>query len=205
MENVHRAGLVLQLCEAALGGKLSDVDRGGIMMLDRSRVKDEKETVKALTEVALSGFMHLAAKGHEFPVSIGVGQLFGRSLEENYPEANEVFLKFARTYWTYTLRLDEWINRDTRTRLGDVLFNVESIIRGTFFPTPGPLKISAERREKEQRSLFRQTGAPIDVDEFMRGNPILIRDRATKKSSGCLAGFLVLSGLLVTSVIRMRH
>jgi hypothetical protein len=55
-----------------------------------------------------------------------------------------------------------------------------------FFPITGDRKVAPETREKVQRQFFADYAAQLDVDEFMVGNPILIRARQAK-SAGCLA------------------
>lgn len=67
----------------------------------------------------------------------------------------------------------EWIG-------AHLLGELEHVIGPVFFPFPGPRKIAPSKREETQRELIEISGADIDIEEFMRGNPILIRDRKSR-------------------------
>ena len=41
--------------------------------------------------------------------------------------------------------------------------------------------INPKLRERDQRKILQELGIPIDIDEFIRNNPILIRDRLRLK------------------------
>ena len=71
-----------------------------------------------------------------------------------------------------------------------LLSQVERVIGPLFFPMPGPI-IAPDRRERDQRSMIEWSGALIDVDEFQRGNAILIRDRSARRG-GCMGAVVLL-------------
>lgn len=171
---------------------------GGVSLTDddldilKRNVEEADKHKNRLLEISTAmyyGFFHCAAEGVVLVPETEVTKKFGHSIEDNYPEANEVFLKFARTYWTLrVLAINlpknnwEWIGTY-------LLVSLEQSIGPVFFPFPGRVKIAPSRREKDQRELIQKSGANIDIDEFMRGNPILIRDRTAK--SGCLGTILL--------------
>jgi hypothetical protein len=130
------------------------------------------------------GFIHCAAEGITLAPETRIKEQFGYSLEENYPEANEVFLRFAKTYWTLRILVIDLAESERKWIPTYLLMNLEQNIGSIFFPFPGKVVISPAKREKTQRELLQKSGANINVNEFIRGNPILIRDRMTKK--GCL-------------------
>ena len=55
------------------------------------------------------------------------------------------------------------------------LSEIEHKIASVFFPTSGPVSLPVKLREKTQRDLIEASGVPIDVDNFIRGNPLLHR------------------------------
>ena len=73
---------------------------------------------------------------------------------------------------------------------------LEQDIGPVFFPFPGSHKIAPSKREKFQRKLIKMSEANIDIEEFIKGNSILIRDRAS--GTGYLGKiiFWVLIGML---------
>jgi hypothetical protein len=115
-----------------------------------------------------------------------VARRFKHGIRENYPEASEAFLDFARTYWTLrvlVLALLQTHSDDTSLNLGErLLCQLEQEIGPVFFPFPGPEKIDSATREAFQRQLIEESGANIDIEDFMAGNPILLRDRDEEQS-----------------------
>lgn len=136
------------------------------------------------------GFFALAAEGYEFVPERRVQEKFGKSLSENYPEASGEFLRFARSYWT----LKVWLGDTVRPGLGVGVGQLQVLERevGTyFFPTPGPAKVDPVKREAVQRNLLAEHKVTFDIDSFMAGNPILLRDQR-QANSGCLVALITL-------------
>ena len=144
------------------------------------------------------GFFHCAEKGLALVPEKLVISRFGNSIQDNYPDANEVFLRFARTYWTLRVLVLDLMKEDIEWIGGHLLGKLEQDIGPVFFPFPGPVKIPPSKREKFQRELIKESGADIDIEEFVRGNPILIRDKAARR--GCLGVFLLLLPIIVILV-----
>ena len=135
---------------------------------------------KRLAEIydaVFRGFFSCAAKGVTLYRENRVVERFGTSIEENYPEGTEPFLKFARTYWTLRVLVYDLMENDMDWIGAHLLAKLEQDIGPVFFPFPGPCKVAPSKRERLQRDLLEEIGKRIDVEEFMRGNPILIRDR----------------------------
>ena len=148
------------------------------------------------------GFFHLGARGYEFVDPKRIREHFGRTLRENYPEANNTFLSFATTYWTFKLWVNDHEPDLDRLPVGvGMMPDLEQQVASVFFPTPGPIKIGAKIREATQRQLFAENEVPINVEEFMTGNPILIRDRQSGRS-GCAGSVVGLAALGVGSLSR---
>ncbi len=132
------------------------------------------------------GFFKCAAEGYAFIPEDSIRATYGRTLKENYPEASPAFLRFATTYWTFKeVALDPALV-GSKTFLAAFSAGLEQTIAGAFFPTPGPVRIPVEQRESGQRAILEEWGGGIDIEDFMRGNPILIRDRLAQ-SKGCLS------------------
>lgn len=167
---------------AAEGGLCFSADGLG-MLGDRVRQTDlQPERVAGIYDAIWRGFFGCAARGLPLVAEELVARRFKRGLQENYPEASESFLNFARTYWTLrvlVLALLETHTDDSSLDLGErLLCQLEQEIGPVFFPFPGPKKIDPATREAFQRQLIEESGANIDIEDFMGGNPILARDRA---------------------------
>lgn len=155
-----------------------------------------------LFNAAMTGFFQAAAVGDTFTQPERIRQRFGRTLEENYPEAGQTFLRFAYSYWTLKLVVGD-ADPATRSSVAyQLLAQIEQMVAGLFFPTPGPVRIDQAQREAAQRQTLQESGAPIDIEDFIRHNPILLRDRAPAKS-GCLGvlAAAVLSAASITSLV----
>ena len=140
-------------------------------------IKPYQKRIGEIYEAIFYGFFHCAAKGIVLYQEKRVAEKFGNSIEDNYPEANEVFLKFARTYWTLRVLIYDLIEDDMEWIGAHLLAKLEQDIGPVFFPFPGPAKIAPSKREKTQREILQQVNANIDIEEFIKGNPILIRDK----------------------------
>src|SRR4030042_4159453 len=134
---------------------------------------------------ALKGFFYLGAGGYAFSDIKTVFNFFKMTLDEMYPEATSPFIKFATSYWTlqflvrpHNTKLEQW---PRRTIAWELLSSVEFNVASLFFPTPGRHMINPKLRERDQRKILQELGIPIDIDEFIRNNPILIRDRLRLK------------------------
>jgi len=162
-------------------GNLSNDD---LEMFKEEPSEAKKYTVRIgeICENIFGGFFHCAAKGLTFVPEERIIERYGNSIEQNYPEASNEFLKFAKTYWTLKIILDDLIESSEIECLGGhLLGKLEQNIGPVFFPFPGNMKISPSKREKFQRQLIKETGANIDIEKFIKGNPILIRDKIQNK------------------------
>jgi hypothetical protein len=142
-----------------------------------------------IVRAAMSGFCALAHEGHTFVSPERIEQEFGRTLSQNYPEAGPTFLKFAHSYWTLKLLVNDPEVRPDFSNAAGTLSQLEEFLAGLFFPTPGPVKVPVAAREAKQREVLTSSAAPFDIDEFIERNPILIRDRSVQ-GRGCL-GILI--------------
>lgn len=194
-ENQDVMAVFVQLVEAG-GDSVSASDQRILRSPVDELGESEAETL-AGSEYAsklLTGFGHLGAKGHAFTDPYKIEMQFGSTLEGNYPEASRTFLAFAQTYWTFKLFVMDNLMEGRNSVALEILRNIEVEIAGLFFPTPGPNTVNPKKREEGQRQFFQATGAPIDVNDFFRGNPILIRDR---KSGGAGCGMTTFALLVV--------
>jgi len=138
-----------------------------------------------ISESALKGFFFHGANGYAFSDIKNVFSFFNMTFDELYPEATMPFIKFATSYWTlqflvrpHNTKLEQW---PRRTIAWELLSSVEFNMASLFFPTPGRHMINPKLREMDQRKILQELGIPIDIDEFIRNNPILIRDRLRLK------------------------
>lgn len=186
---------------------LSDAD---LALLQRTRAYSTSDEAildnETLYETFVRGYLYLAAKDETFASPTEIKTHFGKTLRETFPEANDTFLRFATTYWTFRLWLDDEVEDEAmggslqgQPLVSRLLRILEVQIAGLFFPTPGPQSVAPDKREAAQRQLFENFGVPIDVEAFITGNPILIRDRAQR--SGCLPTVAILVAVLLILVL----
>ncbi len=177
------------------GYQISDGD--SLIFKEKSDEAEQySEHLAEIYHAMFRGFFHCAAQGLTLVPEQKVTERFGQSIKENYPEANEIFLRLARTYWTLRVLVFDLMDTDMDWVGAHLLGKLEQDIGPVFFPFPGAVKISPSKRETFQRELIQESGADIDIDEFIKGNPILIRDRSAKR--GCLGIFLSLLVVTVT-------
>jgi len=181
------------------GQSLSESDQV-LLMKPVSEIREsDKSEVDRLEEAMNRGFYKCAAEGHAFISVSRIKERFGRSLEENYHGASHVFLRFAVSYWTLKfVKVDLFRDSEHCDKLiSQLLSGVEFNIASVFFPTPGLHTIPANLREQEQRRLILASGADIDIEEFIRGNPILSSRSIHGRRNGCMG----LIALLILSIV----
>lgn len=194
---------VTQLLEH--GGIALDDEVVRVLEIDEEGSASEADrTIAAgIMEAATKGFFRAAASGISLIPAAEITQHFGRSLEDNYPEAGEAFLRFARTYWSLRIVTGAPAFASGTRFAHAILAKIERVIGSLFFPFPGPLTIDPADREAGQRELLRELGEGIDIEDFIRHNPILIRDRGDAKGGGCLGVLVCVIGIF-TGVLVFR-
>jgi len=190
--------------EQAISALETLVTSGGMSLTDndlnifpRNPEKTEQYS-KRLSEIYQAmfyGFFHCAAEGSVLVPENRVVEKFGHSIKDNYPEANEVFLKFAKTYWTLRVLTYDLLENNMDWIGAHLLGKLEQDIGPVFFPFPGRVKIAPSKREETQRELIKESGANIDIEEFITGNPILIRDRKSESRGSWKILLLPICGL----------
>ncbi|MFC2068282.1 hypothetical protein ACFLTP_04680 [Chloroflexota bacterium] len=160
--------------------------------------EEAEEYSKRLSEIydaMFRSFFHFAAEGLGLIPENRVTEKFGRPIKDNYHEASEPFLKFAVTYWTLRVLTYDSMENDMEWIGVHLLAKLEQDIGPVFFTFPGQVKIAPSMREKTQREFIQRSGANIDIERFMKGNPILICDRSSKR--GCLGVALLFCSLII--------
>ena len=158
--------------------------RGGVSVSAEDRALYEGPThrvqpsqtprLRALYSALGSGFLQCAAEGHSFADSARILRTFGQTLAQRYPRATPTFLRFATSYWTLKLMIDDLSRVDhalpgaTTTVMAQLLKQLEIDVASVFFPSPGPIRIPRFFRARRQRKILAQSGAAIDIDEFLR-------------------------------------
>ncbi len=160
------------------GRSLSQTQRELLTRKADSLNDTDEAKLKDLYDALWRGFFSCAAQGWTFTTPSRIKETFGRSTEENYPTANKIFLKLATAYWTFKLSIQGLLPRYSDLAVSQLLSQFELEFASVFFPTPGPAPAPQHLREQTQRELIKQSGAPIDVEDFIRGNPILQSQRS---------------------------
>ena len=130
--------------------------------------KNETTQLEQLRFAAIDGFFHCAASDVTFTDISGIAGFFGRTLEEAYPGVSPTFMKLARTYWTFKLILNDCTT--DQSVCTSLLQGIDIDFSGVFFPSPGPMSPPKKLREKTMRTLITQSGADLDVEDYIRGN-----------------------------------
>ncbi len=124
-----------------------------------------------IADAALRGFFHLAATGHAFVPIERFEDEFGDSLTHNYPGAGAGFTRLATSYWTLHMLEGRLGTRFAGTLLQQCLASIVGRVRTAFF---AEVDGDSGTRALAQRDLIARSGAPIDADEFLLGNPLLV-------------------------------
>lgn len=134
---------------------------------------DLHDRFEGLYEAAYQGFFHCAADGVAFvPVGSDGGD-FDLSLEDNYPGAGAAFQRFATSYWTLRVLEGRVARRYAGVGLQQILCGIEARIARLVFLDPDADPLEPSARAAEQRRAITESGAPIRIEEFLLGNPLL--------------------------------
>lgn len=171
---------IINLLYGNTGEKLSDEDINVLSqeIEPNSLPANFNEIVGRAYNACTDGLLISACKGYEFEDPSIIKDHFGMSLEENYPNANKLFLDFAKTYWSYKLAISEQIpEEEIKLYANALLKKLELNFASIFFPTPGLLFVRKKKRQKAQRDILdvlnKQYDLNYNVDEFIKGNPYL--------------------------------
>ncbi len=160
--------------------------RGGVSVSAEDRALYEGPThlvqpsqtprLRAFPSALWSGFFQCAAEGYSFADPARIRLTFGQTLAQRCPRATPTFLRFATSYWTLKIiiddlwRLDQALPGTTTTVLAQLLARLETDVASVFFPSPGPIRIPRFLRVRRQRKILAQSGAAIDIEEFLRSS-----------------------------------
>jgi hypothetical protein len=163
---------LIQLLVESNGDNIESVKDLLSLNYNAIKLKDDIEKLENLKFMIIDGFFHCAAKDIVFTDIENIKKTFGRTLDRAYPIASETFMKLARTYWTFKLTLIECIPHNSACI--QLLQDIDINFAGVFFPTPGPFSPSREQREITMRALLASSGANLDIEDFIKGNPYLM-------------------------------
>ena len=168
-----------------------------VVLLSTSLSAPVRDRWCRLATAALRGFFDAGAAGAALSDERRIRERFGATLRENYPEVSPAFLRFATTYWTLKVALEDAAIAGPdaeRSVAHGALAVVELAIGSMFFPHLG-MGIPPDQREADQRRTLEQLApAHFDVASFMTGNPILLRDRGQAHGAGrggCATAFVL--------------
>jgi hypothetical protein len=159
---------ILQALVESAGGTLEPVQHIMGQGYTDDVARNHAGQLREIHDTAIAGFFHCAAANTTFTDVSRVTSYYGRGLEEAYPGATPTFMKLARTYWTFKVALISCTpNPSMAVKL---LWAIDETFAGVFFPTPGPASLPNTLREATMRDLIVQSGAPLDADDYIRGN-----------------------------------
>jgi len=127
--------------------------------------------MRAIKDIAILGFFHMAAKDQVFCPLERVAQYYGRPIPQAYPGCSRTFYRLTNTYFTFKVELIA-VGHDASI-CASLLRRADLEFSGVFYPTPGPFAPPTAQREATMRTLILASGAPLDVEDFVRGNPYL--------------------------------
>lgn len=162
------------------------IEEAGGWRVDKIEVSESR--LKEASDALARGFVDAAAEGIEYAKEDPLATNYSSRVESNYPEGNSEFIRFSKTYWSIKGLVDT-IHPSNRYLAQGLLSQIESGIGNVFFPYPGH-GVNPGIREERQRELLRDFAPKLDIDKFIEGNAILIRDRQGR-SGGCLSVFVI--------------
>lgn len=172
-EMVRRAGL-----------EYSESDRD-LMLVESEELRDEtmRDRLSELFDAAGRGFWHCAADGYLFvDPRIGADE-FAEELRETYPDASPAFIDLAASYWSLKVLSGQMETRFSGVGVQQVLTGIEERVRKLFFQDPETALRSIPKLEEAQREAIEVSGAPIDAEQLIGGNP---EDRKVDRLPGFL-------------------
>lgn len=162
-------------------GGIRDTPTGGVTFIEAidCRLLNEVETSRSnvMLASAYRGFYEAAADGISLTDVSAVREWYGKSVEDNYPDAGPSFLQFATTYWTLKVLLRQLDFNGSTTLVRAHVIRMDELLGDLFFPLGGPILIDPARRELDQRRLLEAFAPRINVSDFLSKNPILMHDR----------------------------
>lgn len=171
MTRIEQAVQVLRTLVEAAGGTLEPVQHILGCAYTDDVARNYAEQVRGLHDMAIAGFFHCAAADRTFADVGRIRSHYGRGLSEAYPNATPTFMKLAKTYWTFKVVLISCTPDPSMcVRL---LWAIDESFAGVFFPTPGPVSPPKWLREKMMQDLIQQSGAELDVEEYISDNHYL--------------------------------
>jgi len=135
---------------------------------------NDNDNLKKFAGIIFIGIFRASTDKHYFlPIGL-VKTYFGKSIVDNYQKnSSDEFIEFTKTFWTFNILLlklqDNHPNKLITKLFQWLILNVSSI----FFPTPGPIKISAEIRKQAQKDILNMVNYSASIESFINGNPIL--------------------------------
>lgn len=168
MTKTEQAMRILQILVESAGGTLEPVQHIMCRTYTDDVARNHAGQLRRIHDTAIAGFFHCAAANTTF-VEIGrIRSQYGRNLEDAYPGATPTFMKLARTYWTFKVALIG-CTPDSSACV-KLLWAIDETFAGVFFPTPGPVSPPKWLRKKMMRELIQQSGAELDVEEYISDN-----------------------------------
>lgn len=167
---------VRRLLEAA-DDRFCDADRDLLYGYGTDLMAASEQDLDRFAEMIRSarrGFFHCAARGDAFVPLELFAEEFGRSIDDNYPGAGAAFLRLATSYWTLRILEGRLRRRYAGVGIQQLLLAVEDPIARLFFADADDTAMEAADRAILQRLMIEDSGAPIDAEEFLFGNPLLM-------------------------------
>jgi hypothetical protein len=127
-----------------------------------------------MVTIARRGFFHCAARGDAFVSLDRFAEEFGLSIDENYPGAGPAFLRMATSYWTLRMLEGRLRRRYAGVGIQQLLLAIEQPLGQLFFADTEDHSMEPADRATMQRVMIEESGAPIDAEEFLFGNPLLM-------------------------------
>ena len=137
----------------------------------------EKTNAGRVLAAVYSGFFDAAAEGVALVPVERIKECYHASVKENYPEAGRAFIRFATSYWTLKVLVRHLDVAGSRRMSRHILKRVDDLIYPLYFPLDGLFQIPADQRERDIALSLKSFGPKIDAADFLKRNPILLRQR----------------------------
>lgn len=171
------AAAAVELMVQRGGDSWSDDDRALLLAYGSDLLTspgERQDRFAALYEAALRGFFHCAADGVAFVPVERFEDEFAESIHSTYQGGSAAFLRLCRAYWTLHMLEGRVRLRYAGLALQQLLLAVDVKVAEAWFPETDLDDDAVEALVAEQRRLVLESGAAIDMDELLFGNPMLM-------------------------------
>jgi hypothetical protein len=154
----------------------NDFERAGLSGIPSAKNATEERIYGQTTDALLRQFFHLVKTGGAYCAVDEIKKQFGQSPRERLGISSGGYYRLFIAYWTLKAKLRKYQESNINIHgtaniyyLDALIADVESILAGLFFPTPGPFGISESERRREVQGLLRTVAPGMTIRDIYEG------------------------------------